>query len=272
LFASSEIAAVAIYTGTPGEAKTDSYPHVRVIGKGDGLDPVFTWLSEQSQVIFHMQGAMDIIRKDMAALFHGSIWPRWSYWSRDSQEKELVPALARHLSSHMYAALLRIAESVHSEEHYFVPCLAGAGLFTGDLLRRADGVIEIVVTPRCDIAHPEKTETIQLAECEDVSEAWNKLLAGASSGVKKDEEELKRWRQHRSRNVIHFLPAMRLSGDKQEGPWFIRFDRIRSVIKGTDEEKGLKGLCFASVTSEFLPSIVQRLGAFFSRIGTPDIS
>lgn len=273
LFASSEMAAIAIHTGASSETRRDAFPHVRVIDKAGGLGPVFEWLSEQSQIIFNMRGALNILQKDMAALFHRSIWPRWEYWSQESPDgAKLAPALARHMTSHMYAGMLRAAEAVHPEEHYFVPCLAVDGIMTGDLLRRPDNQVEIVVTPRCDIAHPEKASTIQLAECEDVSTEWDKLVAGADKGVKSDQTELQRWKQHRSKNVLHFLPPMRLNKGRQEGPWFIRFDRIRSVSKGSEEEKNLKALCFASVTSEFLPSIVQRLGVFFSRIGTPDIS
>ena len=55
------------------------------------------------------------------------------------------------------------------------------------------------------------------------------------------------------------------------GPWFVRFDRIRSVDKASEEYKNLKNLRFASISADFLPALVQRLGAFFSRFGAPDL-
>lgn len=74
--------------------------------------------------------------------------------------------------------------------------------------------------------------------------------------------DLKQMRQHYNKFVIHFLPPMRDEAGANQGPWFVRFDRIRYVAKNSDEEKGLVGLRFASITSEFLPALVQRLSTF----------
>jgi hypothetical protein len=60
--------------------------------------------------------------------------------------------------------------------------------------------------------------------------------------------------------------------DEKRGPWFIRFDTIRSLKKTDELFVQLKQQRFASITSEFLPSLVERLGNFFSRIGSPDLS
>jgi hypothetical protein len=276
LLASSELAAVAIYTGAPGEARRDAFPHVTVIEKGDGLDPVFDWLREQISVIYHMRDAIRIIRKDMASVFHGSIWPRWQYWSAEGQEENLVPALARHLASHTYAGLLSNTKKVHSEEHYFVPPMTGKDLSTGDLVRRADGMIEIVVTPRCDIAIAGKTETVQLAECHPIGPDWEGYMKDREdpdeAKRKKASEKIRQLQQHKSSYVRHFLPPMLDEKGASQGPWFVRFDRIRSIARDTDDERALTDLRFASISSEFLPSVVQRLGGFFSRIGTPDLS
>jgi hypothetical protein len=274
--ASSELAAIAIYTGTPGEAKLDRFRHIKVIEKGGGLDPIFAWLDEKSSIIFHMRDAIQTIRRDMASVFHGSIWPRWEYWTRDADNADdIVPALARHLASHTYAGLLSGTLKVHSEEHYFVPPLVGKPLLTGDLILRSDGVVEVVITPRCDM-HANKTETVQLAECHKIGEPWNKALADSKGADEKAAAkaigDLKQMRQHYNKFVIHFLPPMRDEAGANQGPWFVRFDRIRSVARNSDEEKDLVGLRFASITSEFLPALVQRLSTFFSRIGTPDLS
>jgi hypothetical protein len=280
LLASTAIVPVAIYTGQPQEARIpENSSQVTVIPKGEGLDTVLSWLSAQSVLISHMQFASESIQRDMASTFHRSIWPRWKYWMDGSVKDDVLrSAVTRHLVSHLYVALLESNNGeVHSEECYFVPPISSASLATGDLLLRKDGVVEVVITPRCDIAHPEKASTIQLAECENQTREWE-LLTKEARGADPSKSsnakgKMKQWRQHKSKNVLHFLPEMRRTADGSIlGPWFVRFDRIRSVPKDSSEHTELASQRFASITSEFLPSLVERIGGFFSRIGTPDIS
>jgi hypothetical protein len=277
LLARTSIATVAIYTGQPGEAKLPpSSPNITVIPKGEGLDPVLKWLDTQSLLISHIQCANSAIQKDMASLFHGSIWPRWKFWvDAGKDDKLLRVALTRHLVSHLYATLLD-GNDVHSEEYYFVPPINSTTLSTGDLLQRPDGTVEIVVTPLCDITHSDKSETIQLAECENVAVQWTKMRSQLTdpdtTTAEKARNKIHSWRQHRSKNVLHFLPEMRTGEGTSEGPWFVRFDHIRSVKKSSKECSDLLPMRFASIASVFLPSLVERTGGFFSRIGTPDLS
>jgi hypothetical protein len=277
LLTSTEMAAIAVYTGQPGEAIIpEQSPQVQVIEKGEGLDSIMDWLKAESQLIFRMQKAGLIIQKDMALMFHKSIWPRWKYWSKAAPADEAVldAALTRHLVSHLYANLLDTTHGVHPEEWYFVPPITRRDTSTGDLLRTAEGKIEVVITPRCDIAHDEKSKTIQLAECEDHSAEWALMEADLKDPTKaqKAREKMAIWYQHRKKAVLHFLPKMIGEDGSPKGPWFVRFDSIRSVRKTPELLKDLKQLRFASITSEFLPSLVERLGNFFSRIGSPDAS
>jgi hypothetical protein len=279
LLAASEMAAVAIYTGQPNEAVVPAAsPHVVVIEKGQGVDKVIEWLKEQSAIIFHIQTAAQAIRKDLEAVFHASIWPRWKYWIDEGSKVTLLDsAITRHLVSHLYAGLLELdAGTVHPEEWYFVPPITTRNISTGDLIKSAEGVVEIVVTPRCDLAHDDKSSTIQLAECEDIATQWTALHADLTCANKKKEEaaknKIKSWYQHRNRFVLHFLPPMITDKGAKAGPWAVRFDRIRSIPKSENAAKDLHAQRFASVTSEFLPSLVSRLGTFFNRIGAPDLS
>jgi hypothetical protein len=184
--------------------------------------------------------------------------------------------VTRHLVSHLHAGLLEASGGVvHPEEYYFVPPMNSKRVSTGDLIRRPDGKVEIVVTPRCDIEHADKSTTVQLAECEDKSADWarmeNDLKDPDAKKVQKAKEAASRWRQHRLKSVLHFLPQMMGEDGAPAGPWFIRFDRIRSVDRDDRVLDELNKQRFASITSEFLPSVVERLGNFFSRIGTPDL-
>jgi hypothetical protein len=267
--AAGEMAAVAVYTGQPTEAARFDSPNIVVLDKGAGLDVAFKWLTEQGEIISAVRKASKIIGNDMALTFHRSIWPRWQQWHQGTHGPDQVELpLARHLVSHVYTQLLQRSETVHPEEHYYVPPIRNSDASTGDLIRNSSGVIEVIVTPRCDAAHPGKTDTLQLATCLDISEKWKGLHetnTPASHGT------IKQWKQHDRKEVQHFIPAMTLEPGKSLGPWFVRFDRIRSIDLESDEYRALKTLRFASISSDFLPSLVQRLGAFFSRFGTPDM-
>jgi hypothetical protein len=267
--AAGEMAAVAVYTGQPTEAAKFDSPNIVVLDKGAGLEVAFIWLAKQVDIILAIRKANQIIRKDMALTFHRSIWPRWQQWHQGTTGTDsLELPLARHLASHLHTQLLQGSEKVHPEEHYYVPAIPESEVSTGDLIRSASGLIEVIVTPRCDIAHANKTETLQLAACLDVSTEW-KRLSEANSIT--STEKINKWKQHDQKVVQHFIPAMTLEAQRILGPWFVRFDQIRSIDRNSDECKALKGMRFASISAGFLPSLVQRLGTFFSRIGTPDL-
>lgn len=267
--ASGEMAAVAVFTGQRTEAEEFDSPNIDILVKGEGLDVAFKWLAKHSEIIFAVRKAGKIIANDMALTFHRSIWPRWQQWNQgvDGPKNFELP-LARHLVSHVYTQLLQRSEKVHPEEHYYVPPIPNSEVSTGDLIRNSSGEIEVIITPRCDAAHPGKTKTLQLAACLDISKEWNGLLVANTPA---SQSTIKQWKQHDRKEVQHFIQAMTLEPGKSLGPWFVRFDRIRSIDLGSDECKELKTLRFASISSDFLPSLVQRLGAFFSRIGTPDM-
>jgi len=273
MLASGEMAAVAVYTGQPVEAERERFnsPNIEVLDKGFGLDVVFTWLKNQSDLIFVIRKATKIIGQDMALTFHRSVWPRWKQWCQGGDIKQSIELpLARHLVSHVYTQLLGETGSVvHPEEHYYVPSFPDRDVSTGDLIcETSSGMMEVVITPRCDIAHANRMETIQLATCMDASAEWEKYRAADSTTSAK---EILKMKQHSRKEVQHFLPAMTIEPGKSLGPWFVRFDQIRSIDKKSDEFNALKNKRIASISTDFLPSLVQRLGAFFSRIGTPDL-
>lgn len=282
---------IVVYSGQ----QADSYEctQVVVIDRAAGLQPVFEWLDKNKTMFFSFRRAKSVLETKTAQLFYNSIWPRWSNWIQNSEQSEsFVPvAITRHITSHVYATLLADGpHGVHPEEWYFVPPLQDK-LGTGDLIRQNDGVVEVVITPRCDLVRDDKNETIQLAKCVDASSTWAELcqkvtdakndLSGASQEneeklnkkLKGAEEELRKYTQHKSNSsVLHFLPRMRMIDNSEIGPFFVRFDTIRSILRTSEEVKEIQPMRIASVTSEFLPSLVERLGSYFSRIGTPDYS
>jgi hypothetical protein len=74
-----------------------------------------------------------------------------------------------------------------------------------------------------------------MKDCEDPDEGKRK----------KASEKIRHLQQHKSSYVRHFLPPMRDEKGASQGPWFVRFDRIRSIARGTADERALTDLRFA---------------------------
>jgi hypothetical protein len=302
----AELAVVIIYTGQPTQAiPADSRgPNVKVILKGDdGAMAVMKILSESAAMLLTIREAEETIKSEMASIFSKSIWPRWKFWlnGKPNPDSEITAAVSRHLASHVYAALLeKGSHKVLPEEWYFVPPIRD-GLRTGDLVEMPsnpenDKVLAVVITPRCDLSNNpgNKNETYQLAICKDISADWSKHekahadlvntelspTATADEQNKHKEkiaaarERIRRLTQHSGGTVCcHFLHQMQTTDGSKYGPFLVRFDQIVSHERESEMGKKIStAKRIASITPEFLPSMVERLGTYFSRIGTPDYS
>lgn len=298
----AELAVVAVFTGETQQVDTPEWakPFVKTFQKGadedenSGSAAVMEWLKKQVPMVQPIRRAAALIRHEMVHLFTRSIWPRWNEWTEANGSKinpYLELALARHLASHIHAALLDGSDQkVHPEEWYFVPPIRN-GIRTGDLVKIGDADFAVVITPRCDLANTSKVENIQLAKCKIVVEKWKELCdaleaaeleLGAELNVerksrlqkklKSAQDELGKYVRGPKANQ-HFLPSVRLADGGRIGPFLVQFDHITSI--STEDAHAMEALTanrLASLTSEFLPSFVERLGAFFSRIGTPNYS
>lgn len=168
--------------------------------------------------------------------------------------------LARHVVAHIHDALLDANEgAAHPEETYFYPPIKDR-LDTGDLIMDGDA-LWIVVTPRCDLANTGKVATVVVARCVSITDRWN-----AKSG--KDQMRLA---QHDGAAKQHFLPPMVGSGGKSLGPWLVQFHDLQAVAIAQVPE-ALTAKRWASLGPQFVPSLIERFGAYFSRIGTPTLS
>lgn len=289
----SGLMVVAAFTG---EGKLVDSNKVKVFTKGnaddgDGTDAVLDWLIDQAPLIKAVRSAHTLVQQQLAQLFHESVWPRWKRWVAKGNDAEVTLPLARHLTSHVHAALLeRQSHRVHPEEWYFIPPIR-EGIRTGDIIQGDNAEFEIVVSPRCDLSPHSSVKNILLAKCTCVAEMWNKLDSDvrdkqaaankanegerniAKKGLEKALRQLREFTQHNSnKNAVHFLPRAWLKDDKEFGPVFVNFDQLRSVPKDTEESSALMNRRVAALAPEFLPSLVERLGSYLSRIGTPDYS
>lgn len=250
--------AIAVYTGQRQEAEVDDVPQVEVFDRGDGLDPVFDWLSRQYKMLLQLRLTRDAVERETARVFFRSIWPRWKNWAKEDG-CDIGGMLARHVVAHVHDALLDAdGGNAHPEETYFMPAIKER-LDTGDLVKNTDG-LWIVVTPRCDLAQKNKVETVLIARCDDISRRWNEK-----------PKERNRIAQHDGSHKLHFLPPILDLDGSQLGPWFVQFNDLRAIPAGKIQEE-LTSNRWASLAPQFVPSLVERFGAYFSRIGTPSLS
>jgi len=250
--------AIAVYTGQRQEAEVDDIPQVEVFDRGDGLDPVFAWLSRQYKMLLQLRATREAMERETARVFFRSIWPRWKNWAKDDGA-DIGGVLARHVVAHVHDALLDAdGGSAHPEETYFMPAIKER-LDTGDLVSDGES-LWIVVTPRCDLAQEGKVETILLARCVDISTRWTEK-----------PKERARMAQHDGAHKFHFLPQVLDADGQQLGPWFVHFHDLK-VVPAAQAPAELTAGRWASLAPQFVPSLVERFGAYFSRIGTPSLS
>ncbi len=260
--------AISVYSGQSSEFDREHSPReVEVFDRGAGLDQVFTWIGRQREMIVKLQESREIVERQSAKVFFTGIWPRWKNWAEATPSSNETPLpITRHMIAHVHDSLSYAAEAYHFEESYFVPPVKPS-LDTGDLVE-VEGDIAIVVTPRCDLANDNKTATILLARCEDLRGRWTSLIgAGSKSAV----SEMSSLQKHKGSFNRHFLPPMRDHNGADKGPWFVCFDNL-VVLDCKTKRAELTAARLASLAPQFVPSLVERFGAYFSRIGTPILS
>lgn len=260
---------IVVYSGQPTEAEKYACNQVTVIDRAAGLPPVFEWLNKHKNMFISLGRAKSELDEQTAQLFYKAIWPRWKYWVEGGEEEAMGKMLARHISSHVHDSLLHESNGkTHPEESYFVPPIKDR-LDTGDLIKLDDNSVWVVVTPRCDLAQEDKTDTVLIAQCKDISNEWSQLVTGESS--KNKDKQIEKLKQHDGSFKQHFLPPMKDSAGTALGPWMVQFHHLRSCLVA-DAKENFTHKRFATISPHFVPSLVERFGAYFSRIGTPYIS
>lgn len=267
--ASSYPVSMIVVTGEKESADKENYPsQVQVHSRDEGLDPVFKWLAGEKDLLLHLRTMRESIERETAGIFFRSIWPRWKEWTRIPVDDVVASGLTRHVVAHVHDSLLHASGgATHPEEAYFVPPLKD-WLDTGDLILEDSGEVWVVLTPRCDLGNADKgIATVVLARCSDISADWSKL-EGGGAGKKKEMGQLE---QHGRTPKQHFLPRMLDDKRKSRGPWMAQFHDLRVMPIGEAKET-LPTKRLASLAPQFLPSLVERFGAYFSRIGSPNLS
>ncbi|WP_308367526.1 MULTISPECIES: hypothetical protein [unclassified Microbulbifer] len=299
----SEIVLVAHVTGEPDAVNIGDAHYkglVRIFTKADSSEErsvheeVLSWLREKSDIIEAMKTVKSNIASKMADLFYASIWPRWPGWKSASDENGdfISSSITRHITSHLYSKFLEEGEGkVHPEEWYFQPPSQDR-FHTGDIVKIGDSHY-ILVTPRCDLERLSPGSTLLFSKMK-IAECWteekkkvDEKVAGLTSQLKGANEQRqtklkkkigeayssfrKKYYGHQDGNFsLHFLPEITKPFEDAQGPFFVDFSDITTIVIGSGREEELEKI--AALSPEFVPALVQRLGVFMSRIGSPDYS
>ncbi len=303
---STEIMLIAHITGEPNQVDELDAPYkdlVRVFVKGghEGEDiplheVILNWIKERTNIIYTMNHVKEKINKEMAGLFYSSIWQRWDSWSvANGDEAYMSTCLSRHMSAHLYSELLEHSNGrVHPEEWYFQPPKTER-FNTGDVFHFDDSYY-VLVTPRCDLERMCNSDMLILARL-DVADSWKQDKADLQAKLEKHTAELqstddenrkvklqkninrdksefrKIYYGHKNNTAkLHFLPEINQSPGNVHGPFYVDFSNITTIQSGSEKGKQIIESKIASISSEFVPSLVQRLGSYVSRIGSPDYS
>lgn len=290
-----------IYTGQSKDAEetidNEHQEYIKIVDRETSKsDLIKSLVEENKEIILSINDLKYKFSKSMSSLFYSSIWPRWNYWEESEGKKE---ALSRHMASHLHASFLNETLAVHPEEYYFIPPIS-EDLDTGYITLK-DKKHYILITPRCEIAQ-KKNNTFQFIELKDISSDLEKidnkdikLNEELNSLITKEEDELPDKQEKidaKKRNIannmnkkrsllshggnkasLHFIPEIRQSKKLSFGPFHAQFDHMVTISKHDLKSlESFKSGVYACLSNEFVPTLIERLGNYFSRIGSPDYS
>jgi hypothetical protein len=258
-----------VYSGYPQEVSArvrDS--RIRVVPKrGDGGADVLAGLAEHEGLMSAMDVTRTRIQRESAKLFSNSIWPRWQdQWQRMTERDQIAEVITRQIVSHV-AERLTLSSKSHPEEFYIVPPLDTDRLATGDLVKRESEVF-VVISPRCNLARDPYPSHLILAACKLMEEEWSLMRAWFGGSAKEQRRAHDQLRKLASQDLpisSHFLPPCGAAG-----PWLVQFKEVETVESNEAVPK-LMDTRFASISSQFVPNLVQRYAAYLGRFGQPDL-
>ncbi|MEO6918654.1 MAG: hypothetical protein ABI188_06265 [Collimonas sp.] len=237
--------------------------------KGNGGTEILQYLAGHEGLMAAMEITRKKIATESAKIFNESIWKRWeTTWNSMADRGMLAEMITRQIASHVADRLSLPPANHHPDEFYIIPPLFAARLDTGDLITE-NGNVYVVVTPRCNMANEPPPMHLMLALCRPMTADWDELRQGFNAGVESKREKsaitkLRNFSVQNHSTSTHFIPPC---GDN--GPWLIDFKETKGVLSTAAPE--LLQNRFASISTHFVPNLVQRYAAYLGRIGQPDL-
>ena len=268
---------LAIISGHTGEldAALFSLKFINIFEKGDGdaYSKALGWFGDAWNMMEVLKGAKKRIDTSTAEIFAKRLWPQWQSFSKleNVDEEMLTKIISRQYVSHVAdLASADITEAVgwHPYENFVIPSLYDNRAHTGDIFAISDENW-IVLSPQCDMAN-QKISNVLLAKCLKSAEEWEAKLETLKKSTQESQKDKlgKYFDKYLNQNLSqseHFLPP--IPGEK--APLIVSFSTIQTIPltelnKILDKRRG-------SVSSPFLPNLIQRFGAFISRTGQPNL-
>jgi CheY-like chemotaxis protein len=241
---------------------------------GDAYDHAMMWFGDMWTMMCVLSAARHQIDRSAADIFTRRLWPRWAdiaalqAGEAGSVEAIVTRQYMTHIADHLGNEEAGGA-TWHPFENYISPALLEHRAQTGDIFR-LDEALWIVLTPQCDMA-TKKVETAVLARCAPGINKWHQnveaiRLAESDDGRKAPAEFLRRYVNQNVGPSQHFLPP--LPGEPE--PLLVQFGDLMTLpLKQLNEQRLDQRV--ASIASPFLANLVQRFGAYVSRMGQPNI-
>lgn len=213
-------------------------------------------------------------RKNFNDDFIETFWELYSHWDQFKEkfkDVDRVPkVMKRHISNYLVEKWTADADygDLHYSEFYLHPPVRKK-LYTGDIVEYDSGTW-IIVTPPCDMEGSFPTNLTML-KCEFV-EHDDQSLNKISSFKRQGEEEARRDSLQKKVSELftkqkdheHTLPPFHSSESSLMKVNFKELMTIPSINADDLEQK-------TTLNSYFLPSLLQRYGAYISRLGQPEI-
>ncbi|WP_223564967.1 response regulator [Agrobacterium tumefaciens] len=269
---------LAILSGHPDEidGTLADLEIIRTFNKGDedGYEQAIAWLADKWEMMEALRAAKASIDQSAAAVFAKRLWPQWATFSEleDGNVEKITKIIARQYVSHI-ADILGLdndgAVGWHPFESYNIPSLFDTRAHTGDIFKIGDD-LWIVLSPQCDMA-TQKVSNAILAKClVGLPATWAENIENLRTkpSQAKVEKATRFFNDLVNQNLavsIHFLPPLPGSAE----PLRVTFPELMTMSLA--ELNGSLASRVASVSSPFIPNLVQRFGAYISRTGQPNL-
>ncbi len=259
-----------VYSGHPAEASDlVKNSNIKIMTKkGNGAAEILALLADQEGLMSAMQITRKKIAQESAKLFNDSIWRRWEHsWKSIPDRQILSGMISRQIASHVADRLSLPPANHHPDEFYIIPPLFKDRLDTGDLVTIEEQVF-VIVTPRCNMAHQPYPKQLIMVACKPMVEIWQELRNGFNDASEKKQirarDRLRDLAVQNHSTSTHFIPPC-----EDKGPWLVDFRDTQGIL--SENIPSLIDKRFASISTHFIPNLVQRYAAYLGRIGQPDI-
>lgn len=252
--------------------------HMKILNKRPTVyTDVFTYF-ESIKPLLHIAPlfakTLKSIKEDIQTKFL-DVWGNWEKNSTEFRHKEEQKQatelfLKRYVCNYLIEKWMAddTFKTVYYTEFYnHTP--VKSEIYTGDIVR-LEGELWIVMTAPCDLSNDKYPTNLTLLKCEEdkSTEKENLLNKWKSEKITpKDLEQVKRWFTAQPPSK-HYLPPLSKGGKHLN----VLFKEIKTMESSEENRNKLKEERVVSISYHILPYILQRYGAYVSRIGQAEVN